>query len=134
MHWLFFSGSNLLATQCSDLLQSAEQTVVQVELPTSLYDVTQQIIEHKPDRVVCIPAPSENEHGETKFGVNVRAHLLAPMFIAQAISITSKLSRLISVLCITVRINEDSLDEDSSADVVKSVTDELIDMYPNVIK
>src|SRR4051812_10346387 len=84
MHWLLFSGSDFIAAQCYNLLQSAEQTVVEVGLPTSLVDVTQQIVEHKPDRIICIPVPSENERGETEFGVNVRAYLLAPLFIAQA--------------------------------------------------
>ena len=134
MRWLLFSCSDFVATQCCSLLQSAEQNVVQVGPRASFNDATQRIVEHKPDRIVCISMPSKNERGETEFGVNIRAYLLAPLFIAQATAITANLGRVIPILCISVRTNEEALDDESSADVVKSVTDQLINMYSNMIK
>ena len=98
MLWLIYGAAGWLGGQCRDFLHVAGQKVVSGRRISSLKDVEDDIITHRPDRVICALGRTYGEgipnidylEQPGKLKDNIRDNLLAPIYIAQATMQKSK--------------------------------------------
>jgi hypothetical protein len=124
MRWLLLSHElNSISNQCIDLLQVAGQTVLfnshQGQL--SQQDLKDKINNDKPDRIIVII----DEKNSPKLVHNITDHLLIPLYVAQA---TIHSFSPIPVLILTSTTNDKDLN------IIQNATDQLIHIYPHILK
>ncbi|CAF1075204.1 unnamed protein product [Didymodactylos carnosus] len=157
MLWLLYGSNGWIGERCREILQMAGQKVVSGKRITSLKDVEDDVVTHKPDRVICAIGRT---YGDTipnidyleKPGIleiNLRDNLLAPLYIAQATTQGANLLSSIPTLyfgsgCIYEYSDPNNLSHPfeetdppnffgSAYSAVKSATDQLINGYPHVL-
>jgi hypothetical protein len=124
MRWLLVTHElNSISKQCTDLLQVAGQTVLfhQHQGQSSVEEIKEQIANEKPDRILVII----DEKKSSKLANNLSDHLLIPLYVAQA-TIHSYAPIPILILTITT--------DDKGLDIIQNATDQLINMYPHILK
>jgi hypothetical protein len=124
MRWLLLSHElNSISKQCVDSLQVAGQTVLlsQHQGQLSLQEIKEKINNEKPDRIIVI---IDNKKS-SKFVENMTDHLLIPIYVAQA---TINCYAPIPILILT------SVTDDDDLNTIQNATDQLINIYPHIIK
>ena len=124
MRWLLLTHElNSISKQCIDLLQVAGQTVLcnEHQGKSSVQEIKDRINNEKPDRILVII----DEKNSSKLVNDLTAHLLIPLFVAQA---TIHPYSPIPVLILTTTT------DDKNLDLVQNATEQLINMYPHILK
>ncbi|CAF4655283.1 unnamed protein product [Rotaria sp. Silwood1] len=134
MRWLLFSYElNAIVKQCDDLLQIVGQVVIHDHHHgnLSLHDIKEKINKYKPDRIIVIDNESNFENNNALHKI-LTDHLLIPIYVGQA---TMRLSSSIPVLVLTFKTdnNNNNIDSISTIEIVQNATDELINLYSNMI-
>ena len=133
MRWLLFSHQrNVVVKQCGDLLQAIGQTVLYEYHAgsSSSKKIKEKITEKKPDRIVVI-INGENPVHPNSLDESLHELLLIPLYVAQA---TSHVYSPIPILLLTSTTEEQSKDSISTNHFVQNATDELINIYPHILK
>jgi hypothetical protein len=124
MRWLLVTHElNSISKQCIDLLQVAGQNVsfYQHQGQSSIEKIAEKINNEKPDRILIVI----NENKSAKLVNHLSDHLLIPVYFAQA-TIHSYSPIPILVL--------NSTTEDQNLNIIQNATDQLIDIYPHILK
>jgi hypothetical protein len=124
MRWLLVIHElNSISKQCTELLQVAGQTVLfhQHQGQSSLEEIKEQINNEKPDRILIVI----DENKSAKLVNHLSDHLLIPIYVAQA---TIHSYAPIPILILT------SSTDDKNLNIIQNATDQLINIYPHILK
>jgi hypothetical protein len=134
MHWLLIGyGRNLLSQWCTDILQSIGQTVVDDHqtMGRSLENIKEKIVQEKPDRIILLMNEENRSAEESQLVNKLNDRLLIPIYVCQA---TAHSFSPIPILLLSY-VNDDILaDPLSIRTIIQHATDELIRVYPHVLK
>jgi hypothetical protein len=133
MRWLLFSYElNAIVKQCDDLLQAVGQAVLHSHHhgSTTLQEIKEQIAKHKPDRIIVVTNEVTFENDCPLFKT-LNDHLMIPIYVSQA---TLNAYSSIRVLLLTFANANDTSESISSSDIIQNANNELISIYPHVIK
>lgn len=124
MRWLVYTSSNDdISKKCFEILQLAGQRIIHqlISERTSLKLIGDQILREKPERILVIV----NANHRSKLSENIEAHILLPLFVAQA---TSQLLSRTPVLILS------SFKDDPDTELLQKATDQLISIHPSIAK
>lgn len=133
MRWLIFSyEQDSIVKQCDDMLHVVGQTVIHEHHhgKSSIEDVKAKIAQHQPNRIIVIANDEKSEQDHSLL-TTLNDHLLIPLYVGQA---TINTYSPIPVLLLTFTTRNEPSDSLSPTDIVQNATDELINIYPHIIK